>query len=105
MLSRLRGLQLAGNDGLPDLIAWCWDQADNTGDARFCGLARALEAILEAWDVKGGLPESVISDMNRVLRSHVADILDATGPMVGSDRARWMRQEIGDVLEHGVAQS
>lgn len=104
MLDELRRLQLVGVRQLPELIAWCWDQADNTGDARFCGVARALEGILEAWDVKGGLPEHTITDMNRVLREHLEDILSAPEAIIGSDRARWMRSEIGQVL-HGESLS
>ncbi len=99
MRDELRRLQLKGADGLPDLIAWCWDRSDNTGDARFCGLARTFQAVWDRWDVKGGLPTSVVSEMNRILRAHMADVLDAKDPADGSALARWMRQEIHSVLE------
>jgi hypothetical protein len=42
--------------------------------------------------------------MNRVLREHLEDILSAPEAIIGSDRARWMRSEIGQVL-HGESLS
>jgi hypothetical protein len=98
LLSELRHLQLRGVNELSEPIAWCWDQAENTGDARFCGIARTLESISEAWDQKIGLPDQTIEELNRVLRQNLPDVIDSALPSVGSDRARWMREQIVQVL-------
>lgn len=103
VVEELRQLRLIGVDELRDLILWCWDQSDNTGDARFCGIARTLDEIFVRWDVKGGLPTSVIAEMDRILSSHLPDVLDAPDPADASARARWMRQEVARALEDGEA--
>jgi orotate phosphoribosyltransferase len=98
-LNELRGLTLERTDRIPDLIAWCWDESDNTGDARFSGVARTLEVILREWDVKGGLPESVVTETNAVLHRHLEDVIGAPDSASGSNEARWMREEITRVLD------
>jgi hypothetical protein len=99
----LRRLQLAGADRLPDLVAWCWDRSDNTGDARFCGLARTFQHVSERWDVKGGLPTLAVQKVNLLLRDHMSAILDASDPADGAALARWMRHEIHRALDEGDA--
>lgn len=98
-LTALRELRLPGTDRLPDLIAWSWDRAYNGGEARYAGIARALEDIAEAWDVKGGLPETVIREVNEALHRHLADILETPDASAGSSQARALRDEIGRALE------
>jgi hypothetical protein len=46
----LRRLSEVGLGQLPpaalrDLVPFCWDRAEATGDARFCSVARALEDV------------------------------------------------------------
>lgn len=98
-LTALRELQLGGTERLPDLIAWCWDQADNTGDARYSGIARALDEIAEALEGKTGLPATVLEEVNAALRRHLSDILATPDASAGSGQARWMREEITRALE------
>jgi orotate phosphoribosyltransferase len=100
-LSELRSLRLPGTDRIPDLISWCWDEADNSGDSRYAGIARALDAVLDAWDVKGGLPESTLARVNELLSRHLAEVLSTPEPAAGSAEARWMRDQIAEVLELG----
>jgi orotate phosphoribosyltransferase len=98
-LVELRQLQLPRADRLPDLISWCWDKAYNSGDARYAGIARSLEEIEEAWDVKGGLPQAIIKDLNAALQRHMPDILTTPDASSGSAQARWMRDEVGRALD------
>jgi hypothetical protein len=99
VLDDLRALELRGTKDLADLISWCWDNAENTGDARYCGVARTLELILDRWDTKSGLHSSTVIEMNRILASHLNAILDAESPAAGAGEARWMREQIAHVLQ------
>jgi orotate phosphoribosyltransferase len=98
-LAELKELQLPRADRLLDLSAWCWDTSDNTGDARFAGIARTLEEISEAWDVKNGLPEAVIRELNTLLANNLAEILSMPDAADASDHARRMRNEIRRAIE------
>ncbi len=90
--------------GLPDhsttveLSRWCWAEAENTGDARYCGLARALEQIADAWFHKSGFATATFEELNLLLRSHVDEVLVADTARDGADHARWLREQISLVL-------
>lgn len=101
----LRSLTLVDTKRLPDLIAWSWDESDNTGDARYAGIARALEAVHEAWDVKGGLPEATIEAINAALASHLSEVLQLPDAAAAASHARWMREEILRAVEGSSASS
>jgi hypothetical protein len=101
----LRGLQLPRVDKLPELIGWCWDNADQSGDARYSGIARALDALLDAWDVKTGIPEAIAEEINELLARQLDGILSVPDPASGAAQARRLREEILRLLELGSSVS
>lgn len=82
-----------------DLEAWCWDHAEATGDARFCGLARALGQVADTWDAYGALPANVAADIAAVFAQHLPDILDVSTPEEGAGLARLLREDVIRILQ------
>jgi hypothetical protein len=93
------------HDGLPqgaprttDLASWCWEHADNTGDARYCGLARSLETIAEVWDDDGYLRNGTYEALNATFKRHLVSVLDAPTAEEGTHLAKLLREELYEVL-------
>lgn len=74
------------------MAVWCFDRADATGDARYCGLARTLEDISRFWDIEGRLlqPERLRGPFDR----HLDAILVAPTAEEGAGLARLLREEV-----------
>ena len=99
--SRLRQL----GDSVPlsaesclDLAAWCIDRAENSGDARYCSIARTLIFIAEEWDHRGALPTSVVTDLADLLQRGLRDALDAAEPADGSYFGRLLREQVVELF-------
>lgn len=101
-LRRLAEDGLTGVPQIQDLAAWCWDQADNTGDARFCGLARSLEFVTEAWDAHGAFRGDTMNRLNTAFSRRLPSVLDAPTAEEATHLAKALREELEEVLSvHG----
>ncbi len=97
----LRRLAAGGVDAVPGLemlADWCWEQADNSGDARFCGIARALECLTSRWDSRGRIDTTTMSLLDAVLTEQLGPVLDADSPEFGAHLAKLMREDLLRVL-------
>jgi hypothetical protein len=98
----LKELGLSGLVSAPHLRtleAWCWERAEATGDARFCGIARALENIAEAWDDRRVLPPVITSELQTAFRIHLPSTLAVSAAEEGAGLARLLREEVADILK------
>lgn len=91
-----RGLQ--GAPEAAEIARWCWERAENTGDARYCGLARLLETIVQEWDHFRALPGWVVDRTNSILTAHLPAVEAAENAADGSSLARLLREEVLDVF-------
>lgn len=98
-------LRTVGLDGLQsspqarDLEVWCWERAEATGDARFCGFARTFENISGIWDDYGALPTDVLNEVNSAFARHVPAALDVVSAEEGAGLARLLREEVADIFQ------
>lgn len=92
------GTGLGGVPHLRELSEWCWSQAEHTGDARFCGIARCLEVLAVDWDEAGGFSAELAQNLRSAFARHVDGILDAESPSEGASIARLLRDEVGAAL-------
>lgn len=100
--SALRQLARDGLSSAPatrDLEAWCWERADATGDARFCGFARSLEQIAYVWDEYKALPDRVVKDINSALQRHLPAALRVPTAEEGAGLARLLREDVSRILQ------
>jgi hypothetical protein len=82
------------------LIAWCWDTADNTGDARYCGIARTLTPIASAFDDRdeaGGV-DLDLAAIDAVIRTRLPSVIQESDVEAAASLARAMRHEIFSLL-------
>lgn len=97
-LERLITDGLLSAPAVQELENYCWDAADNSGDARYSGIARALAVISDVWDSHGALPQGAITSLNEVFRRHLQAVLEANTAQEGAGLARLLREEIYEVL-------
>lgn len=91
------GLELLPSELLAGLIAWCWDRADFTGDARYFGIARTLEPISRAFDEAdeaGGVSITALRAVDEVLTRRLSTVLDEPDAEAASLLARSMRDDV-----------
>jgi orotate phosphoribosyltransferase len=94
----LKQLQLTSLQRLRELTSWSWDESDNTGDARYAGIAKLLEILADAWDGKTGLSDDVLQHLNRVLADNLADIVNSPDAAWASQRTRAIRDDVAIYL-------
>jgi len=87
-------LQLTSIYDIQSATRKLWDESDNTGDARYGGIARALEAISFAWEAAGAFETATVDELNHILRTHLPEILDIADARSATEHARWMRETI-----------
>lgn len=85
---------LTGLDQLSEVSLWCWVRAEQTGDARFCGLARSLEAVGERWATDGGLDGQLFDRVNEIVKLRVPSVLAEQRAPAACSLARAMRDDI-----------
>ena len=99
------GIETLPPDRLSDLIAWCWDQADNTGDSRYCGIARALTPIARDFDERdeyGGVPLAAVQAVDRILIDRLQHVLDEPEAGTAALLARSMREDVHAVWRRNL---
>ena len=99
--SSLREVCVRGLESAPatrDLEGWCWDRAEATGDARYCGFARMFSQAAEIWDDYGALPAAVIQEINDALRRHLPGAIEAPTAEEGAGLARLLREEVATIV-------
>ena len=103
-LQTLRSLPdglLAGSGALTSVAIWCRDWCAATGDGRYCILGEALGALDEWWsehNERGGVPTALLAELQAVLASRLADVLDAPLPADGASLAALLRDEVCALL-------
>lgn len=94
-LRRLSSELLPGAVELRELSSWCLDRAESTGDARYCGLARALEALADEWEYDPRrFTRRWLLEIQNVFNLHLSAVLDAPTAEEGAGLARLLREEI-----------
>lgn len=84
------------------LAAWCADWAENSGDARYCSVGRALDHIADEWDYRGGgWPATITRDLEAALAERLPDVLNADTAVDGSYHGRLLREEVDRILALG----
>ena len=97
----LRALSTEGLKNAPhlrDLSQWCWDRAEQTGDARYCALARLLGRVAEEWDEIGGVEDSIAREIQNELANHLASVLDTPDPVEASSIAKLLREQVAEIV-------
>src|SRR4051794_19499987 len=78
---------------LTDLVSWCWDRGETTGNAWYCSLARMLKPIDEVLvheDEHGALPAG-LAEIDAAIRDRLPAVLDADDPILAALLARELR--------------
>ncbi len=100
VLRRLAQQGVAGGSDLRDVSTWCRDYGEATGDARYSSLGDTFRSISE-WmtenDEAGGVPATLMGEVNQLIRTWLPDILDAS-PSDGAVTARVLREEVSRCL-------
>ena len=82
-----------------ELAGLCWESADNTGDARYSGIARTLDRVASEWDERDGtFSAEVAREIEAAFRRHLISVLEAERPSDGAGLARMLRDEINSAL-------
>lgn len=95
------GLAAVPGGRLTDLVIWCREWCEATGDVRYCTLGRVLSPLdswLTAHDESGGVPTALRQHIDETLRQWVPDGLLAASGEEGSAIARLMGEEVARYL-------
>ena len=92
------GFRLISGDQLPSIVAWCADECEATGDARFCIVGDTLEGLMD-WcaENKTGVPSRLLSSIEASILALLPGILSAQ-PADASRMAARLRSEVGERL-------
>jgi len=97
---RLRRLAeaLPAPSELREIAAWCWNRAAATGEAKYCFLAGALQAISTEWSELDALPAWVDNEIGAIFARQLLPVLDTKSSAMGAKLAHAMERAIQDVL-------
>jgi hypothetical protein len=85
---------------LDELVPWCWDRGETTGDARYCSLSRSLGIIQNTFDEQGesgGVSSRFLRRVDEIITRNLSAVLDAETPEEGALLARSLRMSILDL--------
>lgn len=86
---------------LADLLDWCQDHAENTGDARFSSIARALQPVAATFEIRdegGGVDTDLTQELDLIIRRGLPGVLSAPSPAEGAGLAGLLRSEVADAM-------
>jgi len=96
----LADLARKGLRDLPSLVEasrWCWQKSRAADDARYASIARALDAIIAAFDDQG-IHIDTVKKLEAALAEHLLNSLTAETGEAGANEARQLREAIEDIL-------
>jgi hypothetical protein len=94
------GIRSFPPDKLNDIVEWCWDYGETTGDARYCSTARALSMLAELFDNdEGGVDATLVEELDTVLCQHIPGILAADSAEHGAQLARHLREILARTIQ------
>ena len=95
------GLSATPGNELTDLAVWCRDYCEASGDGRYCSVGDTLRS-LDDWrvehDERGGVPSALLTQIDRVIKSWLPDILALEDPADATQLARTLREEVQSLL-------
>lgn len=92
------GFTHLNGDQLEGIVAWCANQCEATGDARFCIVGDTLEGLMDWWtENKTGVPTRLLAAIELPIRTLLPEVLSAA-PAEASAIAARLRREVGDHL-------
>jgi hypothetical protein len=90
------GIQSA--DQLLGLAEHCWALTVESGDGRYCVLARALFNLADWWEAEVAFQPATATEIDLVIQQDLPPILHAAGAAVAAQKAEGFRESLAALL-------
>ena len=92
------GIESFPPSALQNLVEWCWDFGEASGDARYSSLSASLALVAGLFEDDGAAPNSLVQALNEHLYLWIPAILQANTAADGALSARSFRQDVAETI-------